>query len=66
METAKWRPFCLYLNVLTLHFEVLGMVVTVMAKFKSCGISINSSPPGRNGRHFGRQQFQVHFHEWKW
>ena len=21
----------------------------------------NSSPPGQNGRHFGRRQFQVHF-----
>ena len=26
----------------------------------------NSSPPGRNGRHLGRRQFQLHFLEWKW
>ena len=25
---------------------------------------INSSPPGQDGCHFGRQQFQMHFHEW--
>ena len=25
---------------------------------------INSSPPGQNGRHFGRRQFQTHFLEW--
>ena len=23
--------------------------------------SMNSSPPGQNGRHFGRRQFQMHF-----
>ena len=27
---------------------------------------VNSSPPGQNGRHFGRGQFQMHFLEWKW
>ena len=27
---------------------------------------INSSPPGQNGRHLGRRQFQLHFLEWKW
>ena len=26
----------------------------------------NSCPPGKNGRHFGRWQFQMHFLEWKW
>ena len=26
---------------------------------------INSSPPGQNGRRFGRQHFQMHFHERK-
>ena len=24
---------------------------------------VNSSPPRQNGRHFGRQQFQLHFLE---
>ena len=23
-------------------------------------------PPGQNGHHFGRRQFQMHFLEWKW
>ena len=27
---------------------------------------IDSSPPGQNGRHFDRRQFQMHFLEWKW
>ena len=26
----------------------------------------SSSPHGQNGCHFGRQQFQMHFLEWKW
>ena len=26
---------------------------------------LNSSPPGQNGRHYGRRHFQRHFHEWK-
>ena len=29
-------------------------------------VAITSSPPGQNGRHFGRRQFQMHFCEWKW
>ena len=27
---------------------------------------LNSSPPGLNGHHFGRQHFQMNFLEWKW
>ena len=27
--------------------------------------TFNSSPPGQNGRQFGRQHFQMHFHQWK-
>ena len=27
--------------------------------------SLNSSPPGQNGRHSGRRHFQTHFREWK-
>ena len=27
--------------------------------------SLNSSPPGQDGRHFGRRHFQMHFLEWK-
>ena len=26
----------------------------------------NSFPPGQNDRQFGKQQFQIHFVEWKW
>ena len=26
---------------------------------------VNSSPPGQNGRHFGRRQFSMHSLEWK-
>ena len=26
----------------------------------------SSCPPGQNGRHFGKQHFQLHFLEWKW
>ena len=29
-------------------------------------LPFNSSPHGQNGCHFGRQQFQMHFLEWKW
>ena len=29
-------------------------------------VLINSSPPGQDGRHFGRQHFQTHFREWKY
>ena len=27
---------------------------------------LRSSPPGQNGRHFSKSQFQMHFLEWKW
>ena len=27
---------------------------------------VNSSPPGENGHHFGKQHFHMNFLEWKW
>ena len=27
---------------------------------------VNSSPPGQNGCHFGKQHFEMHFLEWSW
>ena len=38
----------------------------MVASHKSGHMLLSSSPPGQNGRHFGRRQLQMHFLEWKW
>ena len=42
----------------TQHNRIMGITGPLRA-------SPVSSPPGQNGRHFGKRQFQMHFLEWK-
>ena len=55
---GQWRGKC---------FHLMTSSWTVCQGYWAPGDpAINSSPPGKNGRHFGRRQFQMHFLEWKW
>ena len=43
--------------------EIFPFTITLCQRRTSAPIMpwINASPPGQNGRHFGRRQFQMHF-----
>ena len=43
---------------------IMSIYIYIMVnKLHSVITHINSSPPGQNGRHFGRRHFQIHFLE---
>ena len=72
MSSSVKQQFFLNRTTTTLSISILGGGVVsggVIYKFGCLfGLTtwVSSSPPGENGRHFGRRQFQMHFLEWKW
>ena len=70
MSSAKWRPFCLSLNVLTVKFR--AWMTNFIPTFYENVImypcyNLNTLRPRQNGRHLPDNifKFQLHFPEWK-
>ena len=63
MSSGKWRPFCLGLNVLTIHHSVL-LTLQYIPYWSAAGY-FNTLRPKQNGTPFRIRHFQMHFLEWK-
>ena len=56
-----------YHTLLVFKFVQVKTMCVSSAKIMTIPLhDINSSPPGENGHHFGKQHFHMNFLEWKW
>ena len=60
MSSAKWRQFCLALNVLKNNIWALQWHMPVRFR-SSCGFRVNTLRPRQNGRHFPDDRFKCIF-----
>ena len=67
LQSYIWVVFETNLSMMNINWarHEMGYTYTSVAYCQQGLVVINSSPPGQNGRHFGRRHIQMHFREWK-
>ena len=63
--TLRWKNILIFLRIYRALFMLVFQSQWCLINLGVVDFSVNSSPPGQNGCHFGKRRFQMHFLESK-